>query len=98
MAGLGRDVAAEGGPERAFTSHPDYSQEHKQVFRALTEAQQEHGGEAVYLDDVARASGMPREQARDLLHDLTRVHRLVTVLEQADAPDLGPRFEVKPRL
>lgn len=96
--GWAGDVAAEGGPERAFTSHPDYSQAHEQVFRALTEAQQEHGGEAVYLDDVARASGMPREQALDLLHDLARVHRLVTVLEQADAPDLGPRFEVKPRL
>lgn len=47
---------------------------------------------------MARAAGVPREQARALLHDLARVHRLVTVLDQADMPDLGPRFEVKPRL
>jgi hypothetical protein len=33
-----------------------------------------------------------------LLHDLVTVHRLVTELEGTDTPDLGPRFEEKPRL
>jgi hypothetical protein len=65
--------------------------------RALTEAQEHRGGEAVYLDEVARSSGMPRDRVRALLHDLARVHRLITVLEQTDAPDMGPRFEVKSR-
>lgn len=92
------DVAADSGAERSFTSQPDYSQAHQQVFQAVTQAQEKHGGEAVYLDDVARAAEMPRDRARALLHDLARVHRLVTVLQQADVPDLGPRFEVKPRL
>jgi hypothetical protein len=46
---------------------------------------------------VARATSVPAEKARALLHDLARV-RLTTVLEQADEPDLGPRFEAKPRL
>lgn len=92
------DLAPGAGPERALAGHADYSEAHEQVFRALTEAQEKHGGEAVYLEEVARGSGMPREQVRGLLHDLARVHRLVTVVEQADTPDLGPRFEVKPRL
>jgi len=35
---------------------------------------------------------------RALLHDLAAVHRLVTILQGTDNPDLGPRFEVKPRL
>ena len=96
--GWAGDVAADDGPERAFADHADYSEAHEQVFRALTEAQEEHGGEAVYLDEVARGSGMPQDQVRALLHDLARVHRLVTMLEQTDTPDLGPRFEVKPRL
>ena len=96
--GRAGDVTADRGPERAFADHADYTEAHEQVFRALTDAQQKHGGEGVYLDEIARASGMPRERARALLHDLARVHRLVTVLDQADVPDLGPRFEVKPRL
>ncbi len=96
--GSAGDVAAGDGAEREFADQADYSDAHEQVFRALTEAQEEHGGEAVYLDEVARRSEMPRDRARALLHDLSRVHRLVTVLEQADTPDLGPRFEVKPRL
>ena len=91
------DVAADGGPERSFTSHADYSETHELVFRALTEAQEQHGGEAVYLDEVARNSGIPRDQVRALLHDLAQVHRLITVLGQTDVPDMGPRFEVKSR-
>ena len=78
--------------------HPDYTDEHGQVFAALTLTQEEHNGEAVYLDEIADAAGYSREQTRVLLHDLTRVHRLVTELEGSDTPDLGPRFEVKPRL
>ena len=72
--------------------------EHARVLSALTDAQQAHDGEAVYLDEVARCSGLPREMTRALLHDLAAVHRLVTILQGTDNPDLGPRFEVKPRL
>ena len=78
--------------------HPDYTDEHAKVFTALTMAQEEHNGEAVYLDEIADGAGLPEEETRVLLHDLTRVHRLVTELEGTDNPDLGPRFEVKPRL
>lgn len=78
--------------------HPDYTDEHAQVFSALTLTQEEHNGEAVYLDEIADAAGFSQERTRILLHDLTRVHRLVTELEGTDTPDLGPRFEVKPRL
>jgi hypothetical protein len=78
--------------------HPDYTDEHAKVFTALTMAQEEHNGEAVYLDEIADGAGLSEEETRVLLHDLTRVHRLVTELEGSDHPDLGPRFEVKPRL
>ncbi len=59
-------------------------------------AQEEHNGEAVYLDEIADGAGMPEEQVRTLLHDLTTVQNLVTELEGSDTPDLGPRCEVKP--
>lgn len=76
----------------------DFTADHEQVFRALTEAQATNGGEGVYLDEIARISGLPRERVRSLLHDLTAVHRLVTEVGETDTPNLGPRFEEKPRL
>ena len=78
--------------DKRFADHEDYTDEHARVFSALTDAQQAHNGEAVYLDEVARCSGLPREQTRALLHGLAAVHRLVTILPGADDPDLGPRF------
>jgi hypothetical protein len=84
---------------RAFDGErEDFTADHAQVFRALTEAQAANGGEGVYLDEIARASGLSRGRVRSLLHDLTAVHRLVTELGETDTPDLGPRFEGKPRL
>ena len=93
-----RDPAAR-EPERSFAGRESagYTAAHERVFSALTDAQRAHGGEGVYLDEVARASGLDRERTRVLLHDLTAVHRLVTELQRTDAPDMGPRFEVKPR-
>lgn len=75
-----------------------YTQEHDQVFGALAEAERQHGGEGVHLDEIARASQLPKERTRALLHDLVAAHRLVTELQGSDAPDLGPRYETKPRL
>jgi hypothetical protein len=83
---------------KRFADHEDYTDEHARVFSTLTDAQQAHDGEAVYLDEVARRSGLPTELTRELLHDLAAVHRLVTILPGTDNQDLGPRFEVKPRL
>ncbi|NGO12610.1 hypothetical protein G5C60_34630 [Streptomyces sp. HC44] len=80
------------------SGRPDYGEEHEQVFRALVDAEREHGGEGVYVEDVARAADLPAEETRTLLHDLVSVHHLVTELQGADAPDQGPRFETKPRL
>ncbi|MDN0199194.1 hypothetical protein [Streptomyces sp. S.PNR 29] len=88
------------GPELscAGRGRPGYSEQHEQVFQSLTAAQERHGGEAVHLDEIARTSGLPPEETRTLLHDLTQVHRLVTEVAGADRPDLGPRYEVQPRL
>jgi hypothetical protein len=82
----------------AGRGRPGYTEAHEQVFAALTAAQVANGGDAVYLDEVARGSGFPADQTRALLHDLAEVDRLVTILQGTDTPDLGERFEVKPRL
>jgi len=68
------------------------------VFRALTEAQAAHGGDAVYVQDVAEVARLPVDRTRALLRDLVRLQKLVTELEGADGPDMGPRFTMKPRL
>ena len=87
-------------PDDSFRGrgHPEYSDAHERVFRVLADAEQQHGGEGVYLEDIARGAGLPQDETRTLLHDLVSVHRLVTELRGVDSPDLGPRFEVKPRL
>lgn len=76
---------------------PAYSEEHALVFTALVLTQEEHNGDAVYLDEIADGAGLPAEQTRLLLHDLTTIHRLVAEFEGSDASGLGPRFEVSPR-
>ncbi|RKN11521.1 hypothetical protein [Streptomyces radicis] len=84
-------------PERTFGGRaPDYGPEHERVFRALGDAQRRHAGRGVYVDEVARGAGLPRERTRVLLHDLVSVHRLATELQGTDRPDQGPRFETKP--
>ena len=76
----------------------EYTEEHARVFTALTMAQAEHNGEAVYLDEIAEAAGVPEDETRAILHDLTTAQRLVAELKESDHPDLGPRYEVKPGL
>jgi hypothetical protein len=91
---------ADDGPIADFSGRggTEYTEDHARVFTALTMAQEEHNGEAVYLDVIADGASMPEEKVRTLLHDLITVQRLVTELQGTDNPDLGPRFEVKPRL
>ena len=60
------------------------------MFTALTVAQEEHNGEAVYLDEIADGAGVSEEEARALLHDLTTVQNLVTELQGSDTPTWGP--------
>jgi hypothetical protein len=93
-------AAALPAPEPATfgSSEDSYTSEHEQVLNALAQAQETHQGEAVYLDEVAAASGLPRERAGELLHELATVYRLVTQIQETDAPGPGPRYEVKPRL
>ncbi len=88
-----RDFAGRGDAEPTS----EYTEAHAAVFRALTIAESEHGGEAVHLDDIARTAGLSREETGTLLHELMTVHRLVTELQRSDVPDLGPRFETKSR-
>lgn len=87
-------------PDRTFTDRTGdaYTAEHERVFGALAAAQEENGGEAVFLDVVARGAGLPQERTRALLHDLMEVHRLVTELAAPDNPDQGPRYETRPGL
>ncbi|MEU0084469.1 hypothetical protein [Streptomyces sp. NPDC006274] len=75
----------------------DYTEDHEQLFRCLVRVQQEHGGEGAHLDEIARAAGRTPDETRPLLHDLVVTHRLVTELGGSDTPDLGPRYEAKPR-
>jgi hypothetical protein len=84
-------------PDDAVGSH-DYDPDHQRVFQALVEAEAAHGGEAVYVQDVADVAQLPVDRTSALLRDLVRVQRLVTELEGVDNPDLGPRFTTKPRL
>ncbi|MEU6811625.1 hypothetical protein ABZ920_22085 [Streptomyces sp. NPDC046831] len=86
------------GPVYTHLERCGYTEQHEQVLLALTAAQERRHGDGVYLKEVAWASGLSPEEARTLLYDLTQVHRLVTELAGADQPDMGPRFEVKPRL
>ncbi|MFD7921142.1 hypothetical protein ACFV3R_18185 [Streptomyces sp. NPDC059740] len=75
----------------------DYTPSHERVFRALSDLERERSGAGVYLEEVARRADTGRAETRDLLHDLTAEQRLVTELQGVDNPDLGPRYEVKPR-
>ena len=92
--------AADDAPPADFGGRgtPDYSEDHARVFTALTLAQEEHNGEGIYLDEIADGAGLPESETRELLHDLTTAHRLVTELEGSDTSDLGPRYEVRPSL
>jgi hypothetical protein len=94
-----RDPSAQDA-DRSFSGRerPDYTERHEQVFKAVSAVQEHQGGEAAYLQAIARAAGLDQEETRVLLHDLTRVHGLVTALAAGDEPDMGPRYEVKPRL
>ncbi|MFF9161535.1 hypothetical protein ACF081_14905 [Streptomyces longwoodensis] len=94
-----KDPAA-AGAERTFVEgeRQEYTPEHERVFQAVTAGQAAHDGDAVVLDDIARRADLPPDETRALLHDLTRVHRLVTELAGTDTPDMGPRWEAKPRL
>ncbi|MFE0438706.1 hypothetical protein ACFW2K_27520 [Streptomyces nigra] len=64
----------------------------------MFQAQAAHDGDTVLSDEIARRAEVPPDEMRALLHDLTRVHRLATELAGVDTPDMGPRWEAKPRL
>ncbi|WP_018381572.1 hypothetical protein [Wenjunlia vitaminophila] len=89
--------AKEPVPLFAGRGHPEYSERHEQVFAALARAVNEHRGQAVHLEDVARAAGLPRDATRPLLHDLVVTHRVARELSEVDDPDQGPRYEVRNR-
>ncbi len=80
-----------------FPGDEEYTPEHEQVFQALMEGETARDGEGAYLDEVARGAGLPEPRVRELMHDLTAVHRLVSEV-QGDSPDLGPRYIAKPRM
>ncbi|GAA2464439.1 hypothetical protein [Streptomyces macrosporus] len=89
--------AGDTGPTFAGRGAPPYGEEHERVFRALTAEEARRPGGIVHLQDVSRATGLPEERTRVLLHDLVTVHKLVTEVQESGNPDLGPRYETKPR-
>ena len=92
-----RDTVAPGsGQPSPAPGSREYTAAHERVFTAIVAAQQAHDGEGVYLDEVARASGLDPKRTRALLHDLVTIHRLVTEMQGGDVPDLGPRFAARP--
>ncbi|MEU0112282.1 hypothetical protein ABZ137_00730 [Streptomyces bobili] len=86
------------GRGRSFMARGPYTEAHELVLQALTRVQREHHGEAAHLEEVAGASGLPPDETCELLHDLVTVHGLATELAGSDNPEMGPRFEVKPRI
>ncbi|GAA3244471.1 hypothetical protein MTQ10_24355 [Streptomyces sp. XM83C] len=93
-----RPAGSREAPDVTGQEHADWSDRHERVFGALTRAQERNGGQAVHLEEIAAQAGLGPEETRALLHDLTTVHRLVTELAGGDRPDLGPRYEVMPRM
>lgn len=88
---------ARGATGRRRPGHIDWTDRHEQVLGALTAAEEERGGEAVHLEEIARRAGLAEDETRRLLQDLVRVHRRATELAGSDRPDLGPRYETTPR-
>lgn len=110
VAPIHRGKQHQGTPRPARASQPagrepapgisdgSYTEVHERVFRAVADAEQENGGEGAYLQDIARRVSLTESQTRTVLHELTTRHGLITELQGADEPDLGPRYEVKPGL
>ncbi|MEV4680579.1 hypothetical protein [Streptomyces kurssanovii] len=96
----GSSRADASSPARSFTGRgrQDYSEAHERVFEALVTAQEKHGGEGVHAEEIARSAGLPAEETRAVLHDLSDTHGVVSELQGADTPDLGPRYETRPGL
>lgn len=82
----------EGHEERSFAGRASgpYSEVHERVFQALSRTQEEHRGEAVHLEEVARASDLPPDETSELLHDLVTVHGLATELVARTARTWAP--------
>jgi predicted DsbA family dithiol-disulfide isomerase len=95
--GLGVTTVPPAREAPRFADGQDYTPEHERVFQALTQAETNRGGAGVYLDEIAQEAGLPRQRVRELVHDLSAVQGLVSVV-QGDYPDLGPRYIAKPRL
>jgi hypothetical protein len=69
--------------------------------RTRPDAERLRGGRAVPLAEVAERTGLPREEARALLHDLVTEERLLTETPDpgpVDGPGSGPRYRSKARL
>jgi hypothetical protein len=95
--GLGVTTVPPAREAPRFSDSQEYTPEHERVFQALTDAETDRGGEGAYLDEIAQGAGLPQQRVRELVHDLSAVHRLISVV-QGDDPDLGPRYIAKPRL
>ncbi|WP_326779493.1 helix-turn-helix domain-containing protein [Streptomyces longwoodensis] len=90
------DPAALVAPPDDPTPGIDWTDRHEQVLGALTAAEEERGGEAVHLEEIARRAGLAEDETRRLLQDLVRCTAGPRAGRQRPL-DLGPRYETTPR-
>ena len=66
------------------------SDEEQRVLEVIAEL--ESAESSVFLQDIARQSGIDPLHLHKVLQALTRDHNLVTEVQPADSPDLGPQY------
>ena len=75
----------------------DLSGDDAEVYRAVAEA--EVGAGAPHLQDIARGAGLDLEQARAAVHRLLHTEpKILHEVPDTDPPDLGPVYELAPRV
>lgn len=74
---------------------PEFTEHHESVYRAVVTAMERNASDAAFVGEVAHDADLPADDVRALLHDLTSVHHVVSVVE-GDGPDLGPRYMPSP--
>jgi N-glycosylase/DNA lyase len=66
------------------------TEEEQRVLEVIAEL--EAAGSTTYLEEVARRSGIEALHMHTVLQSLTGRHNLVTEVQPADGPDLGPQY------
>ena len=74
----------------------DLSGDEAEVYRAV--AEEETGGRAPYLQDIARGAGLDLERTRAAVHRLLHTEpKILHEVPDTSGTDLGPVYELAPR-